>query len=349
MSDSESVRNDESSHTDSRQVAGVELASPWTAVGVVLALGFLAVPFVGSSYHVQVAFLMLIWGGLALSWNILGGFTGYVSFGHGAFFALGAFTIGLGQRHFGVAQSVGPELLGMLVMAGVVPMVVAAVIAYPLLRLSGGYFAIAMLGFQLALGEAFIAFGFLGGGTGIPVSIREPAFMTTEHVLYYLITLVVLIILLTANYIRQTEFGYGLLAIRENMDAAESVAIPTTRYKIQAFVISAFFPGVIGAFYAFHLTYFTAGSTFDILLTLNMIVYAVVGGLGTVAGPLLGAILMVFVKNVVLIDVSAAHVFFTGLFVVVVMLFFPGGIVGTINDIRKGELTIESALEFDRK
>jgi branched-chain amino acid transport system permease protein len=329
-------------------VAGVELASPWTVLGAILAIGFAVVPLVGNSYHLQIAFLMLMWGGLALSWNILGGFTGYVSFGHGAFFALGTFTIGLGQQYFDVAGSVGPELIGMLVLAGVVPLVVAGIIAYPLLRLSGGYFAIAMLGFQLALGEAFTALGFLGGGTGMPVSIRDPAFMSADHALYYLLAIVVLIALLVANQIRRSEFGYGLLAIRENADAAESVAVPTTRYKIQAFMISAFFPGVLGAFYAFHLTYFTAGSTFDVLLTLNMIVYAVVGGLGTIAGPILGASLLVFVKNVVLIGASEAHVFFTGLFIVVVMLFFPGGIVGTINDIREGEFSIESSLQSRR-
>jgi len=291
---------------------------------------------------------MLMWGGLALSWNILGGFTGYVSFGHGAFFAMGAFTIGLGQRYFDLAQTVGVELIGMLVLAGVVSMVVAAIIAYPLLRLSGGYFAIAMLGFQLAVGEAFTAFSVLGGGTGIAVSMRGSPFLSTDHALYYLLALVVLLTLLTANYIRRTEFGYGLLAIRENMNAAESVAIPTTQYKIQAFVISAFFPGVLGAFYAYQLTYITSGSTFNILLTLNMIVYAVVGGLGTIGGPIVGAIVMVFVKNVVLIDASEAHVFFTGLFIVVVMLFLPGGIVGTIEDIRNGDFSVESVVRLDR-
>jgi branched-chain amino acid transport system permease protein len=326
---------------------GFDLKSYWTLFGVVAIVLFLAVPLVGNPYHLQIAFLMLVWGGLALSWNILGGYTGYVSFGHGAFFALGAFTIGLGQQYYDLAQGFNVELLGMFVLAGIVPMVIASIIALPILRLSGGYFAIAMLGFQIALGEAFTAFGFLGGGRGVPVAISDAPVLNANQLLYYLLGIVVLITLLVANAIRRSEFGYGLLAIRENQEAAESIAIPTTRYKVGAFAVSAFFPGVLGAFYAFHLTYFTAASMFDILITLNMIVYAVVGGLGTVVGPFIGAAVMIFVKNFVLIGASEAHVFFTGLFVVVVMLFFPGGIVGTAKDYQEGKISLDTIFRRD--
>lgn len=323
-------------------IVDIDFRSPWAWLGIVAAVVFATVPLLGNEYYLQILFLMLMWTGLATSWNIIGGYTGYVSFGHGAFFALGGFTIGLGQQYFGLAQTFGIELLGMLVLAGLVPMIVAALIAYPFLRLSGGYFAIAMLGFQLALGEAFTAFDFLGGGTGIGASIASPpfAFLSTGQMLYYLLAVVVFVTVLVANYIRKEEFGYGLFAIRENEDAAESIAIPTTRYKMMAFVISAFFPGIIGGLYVYHLAFFTAQSMFNLLHTLNMIVYAVVGGLGTVAGPFIGAVVMIYVKNVALSGISESHVFFTGLFIVIVMLGFPGGIVGIVKDYRTGEFSI---------
>lgn len=330
-------------------VVGVNLRSPWAWFGIVASIIFATVPLLGNDYYLQILFLMLMWTGLATSWNIIGGYTGYVSFGHGAFFALGGFTIGLGQQHFGLAQTFGIELIGMLLLAGLVPTVIAALIAYPFLRLSGGYFAIAMLGFQLAMGEAFTSLDILGGGVGIGAAISNPpvSFLTTGQTLYYLLAVVVVGAVLVSNYIRREEFGYGLLAIRENEAAAESVAIPTTRYKMMAFIISAFFPGIIGGLYVYHLAFFTSQSLFNILFALNMIVYAVVGGLGTVAGPFIGSVLLIFVKNVMLADVSEAHVFLTGLFIAVVMLGFPRGIVGIVKDYRAGELTIPFLTDRD--
>lgn len=330
-------------------IAGVNLRSPWAWLGIIASIVFATVPLLGNAYYLQILFLMLMWTGLATSWNIIGGFTGYVSFGHAAFFAFGGFTIGLGQQYFGLAQTFGLELIGMLLLAGLISSAIAALIAYPFLRLSGGYFAIAMLGFQLAMGEAFTSFDILGGGIGIGASISNPpvSFLNTGQTLYYLLAIVVLASVLVANYIRREEFGYGLLAIRENEDAAESVAIPTTRYKMAAFIISAFFPGIIGGLYVYHLAFFTSQTLFSILHTLNMIVYVVVGGLGTIAGPFIGSVLLVFVKNVVLADVSEAHVFLTGLFITVVMLGFPRGIVGIVKDYRAGELTIPFLTDRD--
>jgi branched-chain amino acid transport system permease protein len=325
-----------------RTIAGVDLQSPWTWFGIVASLVLILVPLTGNGYYVQIVFLILMWTGLASSWNIIGGYTGYVSFGHGAFFALGGFTIALGQEYFSLAESFGVELVGILLLAGLIPMAVAAIIAYPFLRLSGGYFAIAMLGFQLALGQGFTALDILGGGIGLAASISKPpvAFLSSGQALYYILAVVVLITVLAANYIRKSEFGYGLFAIRENEDAAESIAVPTTRYKMLAFVISAFFPGIIGGIYAYQLSFITASSMFALLITLNMIVYTVVGGLGTVAGPFIGSVIMVLLKNVALTDISEAHVFFTGLFIVIVMLGFPRGVVGLIRDYRKGELSV---------
>lgn len=320
----------------------------WIPFAILLTVIFAVGPVIGTDFHLQILFLMLAWGGLATSWNILGGYTGYVSFGHGAFFALGGFTVGLGQQYLNIGQSFGPEWFGLLGMAGLVPMAMAALIAYPFLRLSGGYFAIAMLGFQLALGEAFSAIGVLGGGVGINVSFEGPNFLATNLTIYYTMAAVVLATVLAAYFIRESTFGYGLFAIRENEEAAESIAVPTTRYKVITFVISAFFPGLIGGIYVHHLAFFTAGSLFNLLNTLDMIVYAVVGGLGTVAGPIIGAIGLVFVKNVLLSGVAETHVFFTGLFVVIVMLVFPRGIVGIIKDISEGRLEIRDINIWDR-
>lgn len=298
--------------------------------------GFTVIPWVGDDYVLQVAFSMVMWIGLATSWNILGGFSGYVSFGHLTFFAVGGFTVGLIQSNFGFGRTFGLEFLLLLLLAGLVSLIIAAILAYPLLSLKGGYFAIAMLGVQVTVYQMFATFDILGGGIGVPATLNADV-LPPMVILYYLMTFIAIITVFSAALIRRSSFGLGLLAIRENENAAQSLAIPVVRYKIQAFLVSAFFPGIIGGIFACNLSFIVADTMFDIAKMVDMIVYVVVGGLGTIAGPIVGPIVMVFIRYVVLGGVGIYHVFFTGFVIVFIMIVYPGGIVGYVRSLREGE------------
>lgn len=302
------------------------------ALALITIVAVLVVPFIANQYYVRVAFLMVMWIGLASSWNILGGLVGYPSFGHVAFLGLGAFTVGLVGKTFGLGSSL-PELIGLLLLAGLVAVAIAAIVAYPLLRLRGGYFAIATLGIAVVIREIFANVDALGAGIGIAAPTLEPPLLDALTVQYYLMALIALLTVVAVHKIKQSKMGYAFAAIREGEDAAKMLGVPTVRYKIIAFLASAFFPGVIGGLYVYFLAYFTAGSVYSIQYTVDMIVYTVIGGLGTITGPIIGAPMMVFLSRIVLEDVLRAHVFLTGLFIVVVMMFFPRGIVGIIHDV----------------
>lgn len=301
------------------------------ALALIAILAVILVPLVANRYYVRVTFLMLMWIGLASSWNILGGLVGYPSFGHVAFLGIGGFTVGLVGRTFGLGGSL-IELIGLLILAGLAAVAVAAVVAYPLLRLRGGYFAIATLGVAVVTREVFANVDALGGGVGIGAPALEPPLLDALTVQYYLMALLAILTIAAVHKIQQSKMGYAFAAIREGEDAAKMLGVPTVRYKILAFLTSAFFPGVIGGLYVYFLAYFTAHSIYNIQHTIDMIVYTVIGGLGTIVGPVIGAPVMVFLSQIVLEDVLRAHVFLTGLFIVVVMLFFPRGIVGIIRD-----------------
>lgn len=313
----------------------------WMAAVVVLLAG----PFVFDAYYFRILFLVVMWSGLALSWNIVGGYIRYPSFGHVAFFGLGAFTVGLGGRYFGLGDSLGPELVATLLLAGVVPTLLAAAIAYPTLQLRGAYFGVTTLGIALVITELFSIFDVLGGGVGVAAPTFEPVLLSVQQILYFLMLTVLVVLVGTLVVIQRTRLGYGFAAIRADEDAAEMVGIPTTRYKTIAFVLSAFFPGIIGGIYVYYLGYFTASSIYALETGIDMIIFTVIGGIGTIAGPIIGSALMVVLKYVVLADFLQVHVLLTGSFIIVVLLFFPSGIMGILADARRGDFDLPVLLK----
>lgn len=305
------------------------------AATLIAVAAIVAAPFVVNEYYVRVGFLMLMWVGLAMSWNIIGGLIGYPSFGHVTFLGIGGFTVGLLGQYYGLGDTFGIELIVLLFLAGLAAAGLAAVVAYPLLRLRGGYFAIATLGIAVVVRETFTNIEALGGGIGIAAPAFDPPVLDALTVQYYLMAAIAIFTVYTTYVVKQSKMGYAFAAIREGEDAAKMLGVSTVRYKISGFVLSAFFPGMIGGLYVYFLAYFTAGSLFELQHTVDMIVFTVIGGLGTISGPIIGAPLMVFLSRIVLGDVLRAHVFLTGLFIVVVMLFFPQGIVGVVRDLKE--------------
>ena len=275
------------------------------------------VPLLGSDYAVSLSIQLLIFLVLAYSWNLIGGYTGYTHFGQVAFFGIGAYVGSLLIFHWNV-----PWYLAALAAA-----LAGAITALPLggamLRLKGPFFAIGMFGLARVL-EAF-ALGFDGitqGGTGIylkPLNDLKP--------LYYVVAAVAAVMMLLTWRLDNSRLGLKLLAIREDENAAESLGIPTTRLKIGAFVASAVAPAAMGCLYAVYLGFIDPPTAFASNIELTTISMVLLGGMGTVLGPLLGAIVLSVVNEVLWANYPQIYLASVGVIVLLAVLFTPRGLV----------------------
>ena len=304
-----------------RRRAGAAIA----AIAVLAALA--ALPLAVSPFTLRVGQTILFGAALATAWNILGGFAGYWSFGTAAFLGLGAFTGALTQEHLEIAN---PTLRFVVAMAagGMAAGVLAALIGYPILRLRGAYFSIAMLGVALVLSELSSSVDAFEGALGITI---DPATDAAPDVFFFYVFLALTTATLVAAVaVRYSRLGYGLIAIREDEDTARMLGVPTERYKLLGFVLSAALIGLIGAAYAYSLGYITTSSVFRSDLSFNVIVYALLGGMGTLAGPAIGAAIMTFLTQVVLGGVLQVHMMMTGLVIIALVFLLPNGLIGSL-------------------
>ena len=311
----------------------------WIALTVVAIAALAAVPFILMPFHVRVGQLILLSTALGLSWTLLGGFAGYWSFGHTAFIGLGAFAAGLFETEFLGTAFMRAEPLTGLAIGTLVAMAIcataAAIVAWPILRLRGIYFAVAMLGVAQVLAELTNSIEAFKGSLGL-VFPRIPAFgLRQEAVFYYLLLIATAVILAIAFAIKNARIGHGLAAMREDEDTARMLGVPTERYKITMFILSATLTGALGAIYAHSLGYITTGSVYRTDFSLNMIVHNLLGGIGTLLGPMIGAIIMVLLTQVVLGSFLNLHMFLTGAMLVALVLAAPKGIVGTLKSLRR--------------
>ncbi len=312
----------------------------WWILLAIAGLAVLAfVPFMLMPFHVRVGQLILLSTALGLAWTLLGGFAGYWSFGHTAFIGLGAFAAGLFETQvlgapFMRAQPLAGLGLGLLFGMAVCA-AAAAIVAWPILRLRGIYFAVAMLGVAQVLAELTNSIDAFKGSMGL-VFPRIPAFgLRQEAVFYYLLLIATAAILLIAFLVKNGRIGHGLAAMREDEDTARMLGVPTERYKISMFVLSATLTGALGVIYAHSLGYITTGSVYRTDFSLNMIVYNLLGGMGTLVGPMIGAVIMVLLTQVVLGGFLNLHMFLTGAMLVALVLAAPRGIVGTWQAFRR--------------
>lgn len=297
------------------------LARRWVPISV-LAAGIVALPWTVSSFWIRIATEILMWAALAQSWNIIGGYTGYLSFGHGAFFGLGAYVTGITMTVYGWPFGAG------LVVSGTLAALLAAVIGYPTLRLRGAYFAIATWAFGEMLRQVATVLEVTGGAFGM----RLPAFLNLPFFYYVTLAITALTYLATYLLLERLPFGYKLLAIREHEEAAEMVGVNTVTVKINAFALSAFFPGVLGGVYAYWLTYIHPDSVLGGVITDLMVVMVFLGGVGTFWGPLLGAFLVQLVNRLLWLvwGEGTLYLVIIGAAICAVVLFMPGGIVGLL-------------------
>lgn len=259
---------------------------------------------------------------LANNWNMIGGYTGYIDFGHAVFFGLGAYGVGV------MMAKVGWSFPAALVIGLIVAGLFALLIGSATLRLKGPYFSIAMLGTFVAMREIVRVAGPLtGGGRGLtlPPYLNRPLF-------YYVTLLFMILVVVISWWIRRSEFGASLIAIREDEVGAEMRGINTTLHKIIIFVLAASLTGVVGGMWAFQNTFIDPDVVFFESRTVELVMMTMLGGLGTVAGPILGASLIYWLRDIVWANFLDYHLIVQGVLLILIVLFVPEGIMGTLGD-----------------
>ena len=278
-----------------------------------------------SEYMIRFLAIIFLWIGKTGCWNIVAGYTGYIDFGAVAYFGIGSYVTALLMTKADL-----PFLLSML-MSGLVSGLIALPIGLPTLRLKGVYFGIATLAFAEAMKQIVLEFDqtarlqFFEGPHGITLPIGPG-----NEFFYYAGFVIMMVILGINGWIEQSKFGYGLKAIRESELTAELSGVDTLRLKMKAYAISAFFLGVIGSLEAYWLTYITPHMVFDVLITIQMVVMALLGGMGTVLGPAVGAAFLTLLYELLYKDFPYTYGIIVGVIVVVAVLLMPRGIVGTL-------------------
>lgn len=288
---------------------------------VLAMLSILLIPMVGNNYIIRLTTIMMLYCVLALSWNFIGGLTGYPSFATAAFFGLGAYAGAVSQGQ-GVPMFLA-WILGALVAGGF-----AIGLGLAILRLRGHYFAIASLVVADVLREIVnSATKLTGGGMGFNLPILRLGVDAQAKLFYYLMFLLAILTIGTAAYVNRHRLGFGLRCIKQNEDAANMIGINTTIYKTTAFTLSAVFVGWAGAFYASWVNYIEPGDVFDVLFSVKPIVMVLLGRAATISGPIIGAIAFLFLEEMVWRNILTFHAGVLGLIVVALIFYLPDGLL----------------------
>jgi branched-chain amino acid transport system permease protein len=280
----------------------------------------------------ETVFILLMAVALASSLNILLGYTGYVSFGHIVFFGLG------GYMGFYLLSVQGWSLIPAAICGGLLSAVVAGLVGAAVLRLRGAYFALATIGINEAA-RAFVSnFGPFGGPIGLSINFsayqRYGGAGEALWITFILLWIVTMIILVVSYLVKNSRFGLGLLAIREDEDAAMVMGVKAPRAKNITFMISAFFPGVIGTLYFFKNGNLEPGDAFQLTMSIEMLVMVMLGGMGTILGPMVGAVGYQWLRGYLLTTpvFKDLHVAVAGVILLLIILFVPAGFIGWVRD-----------------
>ena len=315
------------------------MSRPASGGNAVLNLGVLAVvvavlcllPMMTTPYYVRVATGVALWAGIALSWNVICGYAGYISFGHVAFFGIGAYTTAILMQ-----PNHGWNFWATLPVAAVVAGAVAALVGWPALRLKGAYFAIATWALAEAIRQLTTVLGFTGGSRGLTTPIR----LNDNFFFYTMLGAAAIAYAVCYLLLERSRFGFQVKAVRDNEIAARAQGINTTMVKIWAFVLSAVIPAVLGGINAYWITFINPASVLNTLITDQLVVMVLVGGLGHIWGPALGATAMFLLDEQMRVSYgeTTAYIIIVGALVMAVVLFLPEGLVSLARRARRMRL-----------
>lgn len=296
----------------------------WQAVALMVffAVAFAVPVVIRADYTLQVAFRVFLFAALGLAWNLVGGYTGQLSLGHAAYFGVGAYGLALfAKAGVPVVVAIG---LGVLL-----ALLSALLIGSVSFRLRGPYFALA----TIAFGEVLrLVAKNLPKVTGGDVGVEVPRVFTSHSTIWFYESAVALtaVVLGTTLWIVRSRLGYYLMAIREDEDTALSVGVNATRYKLTALLLSAAFTALGGALYASLFLYIVPDQVLSLEISGEVAIVAMLGGAGTLIGPLVGSLVLESAAEVFKNIFQEAHLLIYGILIMVVVLFLPEGIVGTV-------------------
>ena len=309
------------------------MGSPLKLAAGLLALGaLLAFPLVFTlPFPRHVMIMIFLYAMLAQAWNLLAGYCGQISLGHAVFFGTGAYTSSVLVREFGLTPWIG------MLAGALVAVALSQVIGYPVFRLRGHYFAIATIAVGEIVQTLMINWDWVGGARGLFVPIKRPdsflnfQFHESKQTYYYIALGFLLLALWITQRITRSRSGYYFRAIREDQDAAASLGIPVARYKQRAMALSAGLTALGGSFYAQYILFIDPESVLPLSLSILICLVAVLGGVGTLWGPVIGAAILVPLSEGTRIYLGgtgkAIDLLVFGALIVLVSVFQPGGIM----------------------
>ncbi len=306
---------------------------PLPAMGVValLAALFLIPVVIGDEFVYHIFITICLFAGLSTAWNIVGGYAGQLSLGHAMFYGIGGYA-GVILMNMGISP-----WLGMFAGAGVAALV-AVVVSYPCFRLQGPFFALATIAFLEVFRVLALHFrGLTGGAMGLMIQLKLGwEWMVFRERLPALIIAfgLMLVCLAVAHLIRSHRLGFYLVATRERESAARAAGVQTVKVRLIAVAVSAALAAMLGTFHAMYLTFIEPAAMFSLSFSIQIAMFALIGGIGTVYGPLLGAALLVplteFARGMLGAEALGLHGFVYGVVLVLAVLFMPNGIMGAL-------------------
>jgi branched-chain amino acid transport system permease protein len=318
-------------------------ASKITLVGLLFALAaffpLLHLYYGGLNYWLHMLLFIYMNIAVASSWNMIGGYAGYISLGHNVFLAIGGYFSGILFAYFGISPFITTPLAGLAAMA------VGFGFGMITLRTRGPTFIISTIALVLLAKIALDNWDYIGGANGMSLPLVPLPVDLVKLPFYYGMLLIAIGAVWLSFRIRRSKFGLGLRAISQDETKAEVAGIPTGFYKILAFAVSGLFVGMAGALWGYYLTFLRPTIFLSILIGAKIVLMTILGGRGTVAGPVVGAIVFIGANEffVSRFGASELNIAATGLLLILALLFFPDGIVGTLK--RKGYLP--KALDWD--
>lgn len=289
---------------------------------------------VSDSYSLHFIWKVVFWAMIAAAWNIAGGYAGQFSLGHAAFFGLGAYASTLLYQHFGLSP-----WLGMLA-GGVLAALLATVIGMLTLRLQGPFFALASIAFAEVLRLIVVNWrGLTHGSEGISIPFMPGLanMMFTSRTAYVYIALGALLMVFLATYaIERSWVGYSLAALRENEDAAEALGVDTRKMKLLSIALSAFFSAIAGTLYANYILLIEPETMLGIGFSIEIALIAIIGGMATTLGPLVGAVMIVPLSEYLRAEFGGSlqglYLLVYGAILIVMVIFMPQGLMSAIRD-----------------
>ena len=290
---------------------------------------FIFLPRFLSGYMVRVITTIFMYAVIAQGMNIMSGYMGYLPFGNAMFFGIGAYVTAIGM-------SKGLPFLVVVPLAAITAILFSILLGLPVLRLRGHSFAIATIGMSAAiLSVVQNATEITGGAMGTTLPIIDKAPSIVYNYFYLAMFGLMVITTLSLYFIIKSRFGFGIRSIKANEEAAISMGINTTYHKVVAWAISAFFTSIAGALYAYWMSFIAPDEVFDVMIAVNTIVIMLIGGAGSILGPIIGAFIIELFAEVAWSAFLEYHLAALGIIIIIIVFFVPKGVTGTIADFIK--------------